>query len=76
MRQRAGGEPYNAYTDDIAVVHLYWDAPAVLQFERAGRLGWIDYISQVGGLLGLCIGFSLMSGIEVCGVEGGLFEWS
>ena len=53
MRNRPGSsETYSAYSEDIAVVHLYWDTPAVLQFERAARLGWIDYISQVTAAAG------------------------
>ena len=26
---------------------------------------WIDFVSQIGGVLGLCIGFSLISLIEI-----------
>ena len=35
------------FSEDIAIVHIYWDTPSVLQFERALRLTWIDFISQV-----------------------------
>ena len=41
------GAEYDAFKQDIALVHIYWDTSSVLQFERALRLTWIDYISQV-----------------------------
>ena len=28
-------------------------------------MNWIDYVSQVGGLLGLGLGFSFVSGVEL-----------
>ena len=58
-------QQYDPYTEDISVVHLYWDTQAVMQFQRARRLTWVDYLSQVGGLLGLFLGFSLVSGVEL-----------
>ena len=79
LRRNAKGEAYSAYEEDIAMVHLYWDSPSVLQFQRSLRLTWIDYLSQasklwhriltmyhqVGGLFGLMLGFSLVSFIEI-----------
>ena len=46
-RVLASGVKYNAFKEDIAILHIYWDSPSVLQFERALRLTWIDYVSQV-----------------------------
>ena len=46
-RKLSSGVEYDAYKDDIAIVHIYWDTASVLQFERTLRLTWIDYISQV-----------------------------
>ena len=46
-RVLANGDKYDAFTEDIAIVHIYWDTPSVLQFERALRLTWMDFISQV-----------------------------
>ena len=37
----------------------------VFQFRRSLRMTMIDFISQMGGLLGLFLGFSLISGIEI-----------
>ena len=55
---------YNAYEKDIALVNFYFDKSSILQFTRQERMTIVDYISQMGGLLGLFIGFSFISGIE------------
>ena len=39
--------------------------PTVFQFQRSLRMTLIDFISQIGGLLGLFLGFSLISAIEI-----------
>ena len=46
-RTLSTGVDYDAYEEDIALVHIYWDTPSVLQFQRALRLTWLDYLSQV-----------------------------
>jgi hypothetical protein len=56
---------YDAYDRDIAQVNFYFDAPTVLQFGTQSRLGWIDFFSNVGGLLGLCLGLSVITLIEM-----------
>lgn len=59
------GSSYNAYEKDIAVIHFFFEEPAVFQFRRSLRMTWVDFVGQIGGLLGLCIGFSLISGVEI-----------
>ena len=34
-------------------------------FFRYPSMTWIGFFSQMGGLLGLCLGFSLLSGVEL-----------
>ena len=46
-RVLSSGVEYDAFKEDIAVVHVYWDTPSVLQFQRALRLTWVDYLAQV-----------------------------
>ena len=61
-----GEDPtYRAYSQDIGMVNFYFQQSSVLQFKRALRMTTIDYISQIGGLLGLGIGFSLVSAVEI-----------
>ena len=56
---------YDAYTNDIAIVNFYFDKSTVLLYKRDQRMTTIDYISQMGGLLGLGIGMSFLSIIEL-----------
>ena len=39
--------------------------PTVFQFTREARMTLLDFISQIGGLLGLFMGFSVISFVEV-----------
>ena len=56
---------YNAFEEDIAVVNFYFDKSSILQFTRQESMTEIGFISQLGGLLGLFIGFSFISAIEI-----------
>jgi hypothetical protein len=65
FKSQAEANPtYNAYDKDIAMVNFYFDKSSILQFTRQERMTMLDYISQMGGLLGLFMGFSFISGIE------------
>ena len=61
----SNNETYDAYEKDIATVEFFFQNPTVFEYHRKARMGPLDFVSQVGGLLGLFIGFSLGSGIEV-----------
>ena len=56
---------YNAFEKDIAIVNFYFDQSNIVQFKRSLRMTMTDYISQMGGLLGLGIGFSFVSAVEI-----------
>ena len=56
---------YDAFEKDIAVVNFYFDKSNILEFKRSLRMTVTDYISQMGGLLGLGLGFSFVSAIEI-----------
>ena len=72
---------YNAFERDIAVVNIffgrstatgcrYYNDEALidsfyLEYEKTPRMTEIDFISNVGGLLGLLMGFSLISLFEI-----------
>ena len=58
-------ETYDAYERDVAIVSFYFREPAVLEFGREARMTQTGFIAQVGGLMGLCLGFSFLSLIEV-----------
>lgn len=56
---------YDAFNEDIAVVNIFFDTSSVMEFGTKQRLGWVDFISNVGGLLGLCLGLSIVTVIEL-----------
>ena len=56
---------YDAYQKDIAMVTFFFERPTVFEYSRQVKMTLIGYISQMGGLLGLCLGFSLISLIEI-----------
>lgn len=56
---------YDAFENDIAIANFYFDKSTIIRFKRAQRMTWTDYISQIGGLLGLAIGFSFVSLMEI-----------
>jgi len=58
-------DTYDAYERDIAIVSFYFEYPTAFEYIREARMTAIGYISQMGGLLGLCFGFSFLSGLEI-----------
>ena len=49
----------------LGVVHVYFKDDTVTQYSRSLRYSLIDLISSVGGSVGLCLGFSLVSLVEL-----------
>ena len=56
---------YNAYEKDIAILQIFFDKPSVFQFVSQPSQTWIGFFSAIGGLLGLCLGISLVTFIEL-----------
>jgi hypothetical protein len=56
---------YDAYEIDIAIVDIYFSKSSVLQMGRTSTMNWVDYLSTVGGLLGLVLGMGFVSFIEL-----------
>ena len=61
----SSGEFYNAYEKDIAVVNFYFESTTCMEFIRDIFTSEIDFISNMGGILGLCMGISFISGFEL-----------
>ena len=38
---------------------------AFIELERSIRMGPVDFVASLGGLFGLCLGFSIISFIEI-----------
>ena len=56
---------YNAYDEDIATVEIFFDTPSILYYNSQHRLTWINFLSSIGGILGLCIGISIVTFVEI-----------
>ena len=50
---------------NLASVHIFFQSPFVTRIKRDIEMTLLQYIANTGGLLGLCLGFSLISAIEV-----------
>ena len=60
-----GKNNYDAYEKDVAIVNFYFQSSTCFEFVRQPRMTIIDFISSVGGLLGLCMGISFVSAVEL-----------
>ena len=49
----------------MSYVHIYFDSFGVTKYLRNEVYGWQDLIAFFGGIVGLCVGFSLLSGAEL-----------
>ena len=56
---------YDAYEKDISMVQIFFRTSTVFQMGSQPRMTWIDYLSTVGGLLGLVLGMGIVSFIEL-----------
>ena len=56
---------YNAYNEDITIANFYFDKSSILQFTRQESMTIVGYMSQLGGLLGLFLGFTFISAVEL-----------
>jgi hypothetical protein len=56
---------YDAYEKDIAILQLYFKSPTMMEYKTFPSQTWISFFSAIGGLLGLCIGMSIVTVIEL-----------
>ena len=49
----------------MSYVHVYFKSFGMVKFSRTVVFGWQDLIAFFGGICGLCLGFSLLSGAEL-----------
>ena len=58
-------EMYKYGSKNLALIHVMIQSPYVTKIKRDVAMTFTTYIANSGGLLGLCLGFSFMSGIEI-----------
>jgi hypothetical protein len=56
---------YNAYDEDIATMEIFLDTPTILYYNSQHRLNWISFLSSIGGILGLCIGITIVTFVQI-----------
>ena len=55
---------YDAFEDDIGVVNIFFVDSTVKKFITSSKMSVFDYITEIGGSLGLFMGISIISVIE------------
>ena len=56
---------YDAYEEDIGIVNVFFNNDRVEKYVKKNRMSNFDFLSQVGGSLGLAMGISIISIIEM-----------
>ena len=56
---------YQYGRNNLAHVHVMMQSPYITKIKRDVAMTFTSYIASAGGLIGLCIGFSFISGIEI-----------
>ena len=51
--------------DKLRFVRIYFDTPTLDRITKYRAAKFVDYISAIGGTMGLLTGFSIISGIEI-----------
>ena len=59
---------YDAFEKDIGIVNVFFGDKTISKYVTANRMSAFDFLSQIGGSLGLVMGISIISLIE-------LFYW-
>ena len=67
-------EMYKYGRKNLALIQVMIQSPYFTKIKRDVEMTFTTYIANSGGLLGLCLGFSFMSGIEIIFVLCWLFS--
>ena len=65
QRERSDLSQYDAFEEDMAEVMFFFTRPVTTEFLSSPRMTAFGVLSSVGGILGLFMGFSILSGIEI-----------
>ena len=56
---------YDAFKDDIGIINVFFKDKKIMKYVTANRMSFFDFLSQIGGSLGLVMGISLISLVEI-----------
>ena len=58
-------EEYDAFKEDIAVVKVFFGQPYITKYRTEIRMSGFEFLSLVGGNVGLAMGMSIISIAEL-----------
>ena len=56
---------YDAFEKDIGMINIFFEKSHITRYVRANRMSTFDFVAQIGGSLGLFMGISLISIVEI-----------
>ncbi|KAF9805785.1 hypothetical protein SFRURICE_009417 [Spodoptera frugiperda] len=65
LAKTLGNRTPEYFTENMLVVHFYFEENTFMRFTKGEIFGLTEFLSNTGGLLGLCMGFSMMSAVEL-----------
>ncbi len=60
-----GEQTYDAFKKDIGIVNVFFGKEKILKYVTSNKMSNLDFLSQIGGSLGLSMGVSIISIIEI-----------
>ena len=51
--------------ENLSLLHILIQSPYITKIKRDVAMTFTSYVANTGGLLGLCLGFSFISGVEI-----------
>lgn len=58
-------EKFSYFSNNFAKLAIYFKQAQYMTMKRSELFGWTDFIANCGGVLGLCMGVSLLSLAEL-----------
>ena len=56
---------YDAFEKDIGMINVFFEKSHIPRYVRVNRMSDFDFVAQIGGSLGLFMGISLISIVEI-----------
>ena len=65
QREKVGGSTYDAYEEDMAEVLFFFTKPVTTELLSSPSMTVFDFVASLGGIMGLLMGISFISVIEI-----------